>query len=635
MIKKIDSNSILLLLIIGVGTFLRLFHLNEMPFMHDEFSALFRTRFDTLNEVLNIGVRIGDTHPAGIQVFLWWLVALVGENELYLKVPFVLMGILSIPLIYKIGSLWFNKNVGLISAAFIASVQYSLTYSVIIRPYISGLFLGLMMVYFWTQIIKGKQSLFVYLGYVVFATLSAYNHHFSLLFTFVVGISGIFILKKQFLLKYVTAGCLVFILYIPHLSIFFYQLNKGGLDGWLSAPTLLFPLNYVKYIFHFSIVNYLLAIVIFFIGLLNLNNSKLNHFYKLSLVWFLFPIIIGLWYSLKVNPVIQYSMLIFTFPYFLFVIFGLYPEKISKRLTGLIVLLILLFNSFTLIQNRQHYRLVYQTRHLAYLNDINSFKEKKKSTILVANHPRIDEFYQNKYKWDFKYVNYLLEGSKDISLLEVQKLAKESKAPYFMYGGMSIAAPEIVQIIKKYYPYCIQKKDYFASNFYVFTKSSREDAIQPYFMLQNNFETKKPMWNNVDLVYNEKGAVLNSEWGPQIKFNLDSVLNHRNDVLDINVEFTAENNKDLYLVTEIKTEDSIVHYSAVSSKDFLKENNSNYLFKTVELSGVRFSNKNVEVSSYLWNKDGGKFELKNYTINLRPGNPVQYSLYEPILENYE
>ena len=373
--------------------------------MHDEFSALFRTRFDSLDDVLKIGVRIGDTHPAGVQVFLWWLVGLVGENKLLLKLPFVLMGILSIPLVYKIGSFWFNKNVGLIVATYIATLQYPLTYSVIIRPYISGLFLGLLMVYFWTLIIKGNKSFFSYLGYVVFSALCTYNHHFSLLFAFIVGISGLFIIEKKELWKYILAGGAILVLYIPHLSILFYQLHKGGLDGWLRSPSLLFPIHYLKYIFHFSIENYLLVLFLFFMSLLYGWNKKKNVFYRLSILWFLLPLIIGLLYSIMVSPVIQYSMLLFTFPYLLFGLFGLYPEKISPRLTTSIVALILVVNVFTLINNRAHYRILYQTRHLAYLKAIDGFEEKKDSEILIANHPRINDYYQEKKNWNFQYIN--------------------------------------------------------------------------------------------------------------------------------------------------------------------------------------------------------------------------------------
>jgi hypothetical protein len=636
-LNKLEYQSILLSLIIVVGVFLRLYHLYDMPFMHDEFSALFRTRFETFDEVLKIGVQIGDTHPAGIQVFLWWYVQLVGENELWLKLPFVLMGSLSIPLMYKVGKLWFNQNVGLITAAYIATIQYTLTYSVIIRPYISGLFLGLLMVYFWTLLIKGKQTFWVYLGYVSFSALCAYNHHFSLLFVAVVGFTGLFMLKGKQLLGYVLAGLLVFILYLPHLSIFFYQLGQGGLDGWLSKPSPLFPLNYIKYIFHFSIESYCLALVVFGVGALYKWKEKWGVFYKISWLWFLTPLSVGLLYSIYVNPVIQYSMLIFTVPYFFFLAFGWFPQKISSKVIGALVIAVLLVNSVTLIKNRQHYRVLYQTRHLQFLKDIESLSERNQSTVLIANHPRINQFYKDKYQWSFSFVNYLQGVSSNIGLDQVQEMVGNSKTPYFVYGGVAYAAPEIVQMIKEYYPYCIEKKDYYASNLYVFSKEKNEDDLMPYFELKNNFKASQKGWNNVDLLYDAKGGLLKKEkeWGPQIAFNLDAALKHRNDVLDIKVTYSHLEEKALYLVTALKYKDSVINYSVVSSADFIKSSDKKTIYKTIELSGVHLPTKNVEVTTYLWNKDKGDFWLQEYQVQLRQGNPIQYSLYEPILDDYE
>lgn len=627
----------LLLLIIVVGVVLRFFHLYDMPFMHDEFSALFRTRFDSFSDLINIGVEKGDTHPPGVQVFLWLYVKLVGENELLLKLPFVLMSILSIPLIYKIGKEWFNKNVGLISAVFIASTQYVLTYSVIIRPYISGLFIGLLMVVFWTNIIKEKKDIKNYLGYIVFAILGAYNHHFGLLFTALVGITGLFIVNKKQLLSYVLSGFLILIFYLPNISIFFSQLGQGGLDGWLGKPDLYFPLNYIKYIFHFSSWNYIIALFIIFIGLIYSWTKKASIFYKVSLMWFFTPLVIGLYYSIFISPVIQYSMLIFTFPYLLFILFGLYPAKISKRLTGLIVILLLIVNVSTLIVNRQHYQVLYQTRHLEFLKDIKGLKEKNDATILIANHPRINDFYQDKYKWNFNYTNYFYGVANEIGLKKVEEIVRSSREPYFIYGGQSLAKPEIVQIIQQKYPYCILKKDYYASHLYVFSQGVKKvDLLQPYFKETNNFSEGKDKWNNVDLDYIVNGGLLNAEkeWGPAYSIKLDTLIKHRNDVIDIKVKFENRSKEnELLLVTEIKHKDSIWAYSTSSSSNYAEE--ESIIYKSIELSGVKLPNNDITITTYIWNKSRASFLLKNYEISIRKGNPVQYSLYEPILEDYE
>lgn len=638
MIKRVSFEQLILAFIIIVGVGLRLYHLGDMSFMHDEFSALFRTRFDSFSEVINIGVKIGDTHPAGVQVFLWWYVHLVGENELLLKLPFLIMGVLSIPLTYNIGKEWFNKNVGLISAVFIATSQYSLTYSVIIRPYISGLFFSLAMVYFWTSIYKGKTSFKNYLGYVLFSVLCAYNHHFSLLFAFLVGVTGLFILDKKVLVKYIIAGITIFLVYLPNIPILLFQLNKGGLGSWLSKPSMLFPLSYIQYVFHFSVWNYLLVLFVVFISLIYNWNTKRSIYYKVSVVWFSFPLIIGLLYSLFVSPVIQYSMLIFTFPFFLFLIFGLFPKKISKKVFLVIVMALMFSNVYTLVVNREHYRILYETRHLQFLQDIDSLSQKKEATILIANHTEINKYYQAKYNWNFPYINYIKGVSEELGLNNVQKLVDDSEKPFFIYGGLSYALPEIVQIIKGKYPSCILKKDYYASNLYVFSKERIKDTLLAYFYEGNHFVKKKEGWKNVDLNYQNKGAELepSKEWGPSYSIDLVDKLEHRNDVIDVCVKFKSKTTKSLDLVTIIKDKDSLIYYGVTPSSSFMKdEKESKFIYKTIELAGVSIPSRDILFSSYLWNREKGEFLLQNFEVRLRSGNPIQYSLYEPILNNYE
>ena len=73
---KLRSNQWILLLILAVSVVLRLFHFSEIPFTHDEFSALSRLDFDSFSALINKGVKI-DAHPAGVQVFLYYWTKMV------------------------------------------------------------------------------------------------------------------------------------------------------------------------------------------------------------------------------------------------------------------------------------------------------------------------------------------------------------------------------------------------------------------------------------------------------------------------------------------------------------------------------------------------------------------------------
>ena len=152
-VKRYRYENVLLWLILLVAAVLRLWDLGSVPFMHDEFSALQRTGYDNFHDLIREGVMLGDSHPAGVQVLLYLLVGIFGWNAFWLKLPFALMGVASVYLTYVIARQWFNKNVALVSAAFMSVSELFLFYSQLARPYSPGLFCVLLFVYFWNRML--------------------------------------------------------------------------------------------------------------------------------------------------------------------------------------------------------------------------------------------------------------------------------------------------------------------------------------------------------------------------------------------------------------------------------------------------------------------------------------------------
>ena len=67
------SATFVLVLILLFAAVLRFWNYFEIPFTHDEFSALFRTQFNSFSELIDKGIKI-DGHPAGVQMFLYFWV---------------------------------------------------------------------------------------------------------------------------------------------------------------------------------------------------------------------------------------------------------------------------------------------------------------------------------------------------------------------------------------------------------------------------------------------------------------------------------------------------------------------------------------------------------------------------------
>ncbi len=246
--------NLILLFILIVGAFLRFYGFPHIPFTYDELSAWGRTGYSSFYDLINQGVR-GDGHPALIQVFLNYWRKIFGDSEASFKLPFLIMGLCCICLVFEIGRSWFNETVGIICAAFIAVLQFTVEYSQIARPYISGLFFSLMMVHYWSKYVFGREDTKnrkPLIAFAIFALLCCYNHYFSLLFAIIVGISGFFFLPIKKWSDYSLAGIAVLLLFLPHFEITMDQFAIGGVGGWLAKPDRTFFGNYLSYIFDFS-----------------------------------------------------------------------------------------------------------------------------------------------------------------------------------------------------------------------------------------------------------------------------------------------------------------------------------------------------------------------------------------------
>jgi len=637
---KLSNRSILFIIIITAAV-LRLYNYFNIPYTYDEFSALFRLDFHQFSELISKGVKI-DGHPAGIQVFLYFFSDLFGTSEWAIKLPFVIFGISSVYLIYVIAKNWFNETVGLLSSAFLASIQYTIMYSQIARPYISGLFFSLLMVHFWTHLIRNPERNFYRnaLLYVLASSLCSYNHHFSLLFAAIVGVSGVFLIRKDYLTHYILCGVLIFALYIPHLNIFFYQLSMGGVEQWLAKPDGNFIIDYVLYVFNYSGLALILILVIPVVSIFQGRKNKLNKRYVLiSLIWFLLPLLIGFFYSKYFSAVLQFSVLIFSFPFFILTIFS-QVKSYSPRINLLLVALILVINITTLIFQRDHYDLFYNSVYEHILTDYNSYQEQDVNALyIVDSHQKITEYYVSKLGIDSNYINYStsIGNIKNLKSLLDQKSTDVDK---LYLGCLYSISPNVIPLIREFFPLIEHQNDYCGGSTYIFRKShslkeKNIDFLAPnmepnehWSSVQNSMfymDDKTDQW-----AYRLEEGV---EWGPTFSAPVDSIIQHHNDFIDISSDFQSDDElNQVYLVALIESNGEPIHWSATAVDEFvLSDSVSSEWTKghhSVKLSDVNLNQGESVLKVFVWNNSKNKINLRNFQIKLRKGNPVIYGLYE-------
>jgi 4-amino-4-deoxy-L-arabinose transferase-like glycosyltransferase len=112
------SNQMLIIVVVAIAAAFRLYDLFHIPYTFDEFSSLGRTGYSSFSELIQKGIII-DAHPAFIQTYWNYYTMFFGTDEWVVKLPFIIMGISAVYLIYGIGKLWLNESAGLFTAAFL------------------------------------------------------------------------------------------------------------------------------------------------------------------------------------------------------------------------------------------------------------------------------------------------------------------------------------------------------------------------------------------------------------------------------------------------------------------------------------------------------------------------------------
>jgi len=650
---------IILALLLVIAAVLRLIHPSQIPYTYDELSALNRTHFDSFSELVNKGIII-DAHPAGVQTFLYYWTKLFGYNELVVKLPFIICGILAVYFLFKIGERWFNGTVGLVCAAFLATLQYSILYSQIARPYSSGLFFALAMVYYWDKIIFNPSEKYYKNAalYILFSALCAYNHHFSLLFAAIVGITGLFFMQKKYLLKYIIAGICIFVLYIPHLRIFFYQLHIGGVggpNGWLGAPKVSFIPDYLKYVFHFSRSVFILvgALIIAGIVLSIKNGFTKPEFFAISLAWFIMPLLIGFWYSVKVNPVLQPSMLLFSFPFLLLSLFCWLPE-LSLKYTAPVLLLICVINIFTLIHSRKHYTLFYEAPYEQSIRLHDSLIQamgKNNITTLIQSDDTdksATEYYVHKdqadtsFFWTDRMGCFITHPS---NYTKLSRFMQGLNKPYFAYGCTAQFDPIILPVLLTYYPYVVKKWDFFGGSFYLLSKKEDANTVPIYsFESKNNFEGFVKNWQEAggeflcDTVYYSPNHSYKMdslhEWAPSFSYKLNDMSWGKNDIIEISLEiYPLETMTDVSIVSSIDDNGKTEDWRETRVTNFIPDTLKRHwvkVYHAIKLQDINLAKGNPTVKVYIWNKGRKKFYMDDFTVKTIKGNPVIYGLMQKI-----
>lgn len=627
-LRKLLSEQYAFLLMLLIGSILLAYNIHVSPLTDDELSAVYRGQYDSLKEVFKYSI-LDDVHPPLMQFFIYYWLKIVGTNILLIKLPFLLMGIGSIAITYKLAKQWFNANVALLVSCFFISTQLIVMYSQIARPYISGTFLILCFTLQWTKILNNEATKTTKIFYVLLGILCAYNHYFTTLQVAVLGLVGLFFIGKKKLINYILLNVLIGVGFLFFLPTMIKQMNYDGIN-YIPKPEWDFIFDFIKYSFHYSLWTSISIAIILVASIYYFTKKSLNKFHLISLLLFLLPFVTGYTYSILEKPVMPFRSLIFCFPFLIIFIFS-FSTNLKKKVVFVLSGLLLLTNTYSLIIERQHYKLFDKGIVDGALKKISEIDLDSPPYIIFNAPPYRLDFHQKSLNTNFEIFNLF---NQDISPSLFRSELKKTNHNELIAFNIPL---NFISIIQEDYPFLKEADFGFGFNYYLFSKTKNEGVI-------NDIIYDTSIVFNVNDVNNYPNNIRQNEtnyffqfnqgqeWGPALEVPLGKLISSKYIIVESSVSVKKDSTSNGQLVMEIKDDKENIAWRSSDTKNWILANNkwqkTYFTVQLNELIKTKDLNKNLTLNVYFWNSDKKPISIDNISIKIKKGNRYIYSLLE-------
>jgi hypothetical protein len=644
-ILKNSKETFGIFLLLALGIAFRLIPLGQYQFSHDELSALSRTVYGNFSDEIMYGVQLNDTHPALIQVFLFYWVKLFGYSEIAIKLPFLLCGIAAIALIYRFGHRFFSYKTGLSAAAIVSMSFIFLLYSSYARMYITGVLFCLMMLYATYSIAFGAEDKRKqYLLFVLSCTLAAYNHHMSCFFAASVAALALFYVPKERRKPYLLACLGAVLLYLPHLSVTLYQFSIGGIGassgGWLTPPRNTEIWYFVKALFGCGLSGKLIfaaLLVLMFASVLKLVPISKK---QVFLFWiFLSNYLVIHLYSVFKNPILQYSVLLFCGLCLILFLCSFTEFLKPKQLYGFAAAIVLLLGFQTVIK-KQIFSRVHVQEFESQVQTTLDF-QKRYGKEQVSSVFKTEDFfvslYEQKYHTKLDYLSL-----KDSVLLRPQLFRghlKTLRASYIVLSGVGV---EDIALVKEYFPYLVfHREDYFR-NILVFSKQDAHYAdaslVREFPLINSELDLYINSHKELRLKDDSISFDIHAE-DEEFPFNMSLTLNKGHfrlgDFVLAELSYTAANraaieNERLCMAVSEKGKEGVFFKNSDSRNyyDSSKALQTTYLEYFVGVDNSTWAQKGMALSTFVWKAKESAYTIRQAKLRQYRYNPTKWTLWE-------
>lgn len=550
--KKFKNFALLIILV--VGFLLRfsasIFH----SYSSDELSAIVRLQFSSFEDIIELGVKTGDMHPAGVQLFMTGWAFLFGTSELAMRLPFVILGTLSIYLIFLIGKRYSIK-IGLFSAALWSVLLFPTIQSELARPYSPGLAFVLLTALFILKFIFNKQSKKQQWLTAIWLSLSIascmYTHYFAFLLAVFMSLTALFWIKRDKLLPYLSAGIIAAILFLPHLNITLYQTSIDGGLQWLAPPNKFWLFGFIFHAFNASwliMSSFLIAIIASYFYH---KKNTVDRLFIIMTVWFFGVYIFAHILSHAFTPILKFPVMLFAFPFFIILLSKVLNPLFNQTIIPISLIIVALFS--TTIEKQ-----LWGNRHHEVFKELvenirtweKTVGKENITNIMNVSSPDYLNYYAKQTGNPLIFSKNIIDYG-DADTLE--KILTNIETEYLVFGFSGRHTP--VQFLNQsldHFPYV---KAYFNyTNSAVFLLSKHQSAVKVPFKIQQkiDFLNNQSFWEfeseKLDTKNNYYAADSANQYLPLYKLKLNDALINNHSFVKVSVEADVSASNEITIV---------------------------------------------------------------------------------------
>ena len=274
----------ILALILVFGTALRIYGLDHQSLWHDELESWRESNFETINDVLLLGVQ-PDTHPPLFQSVLFLVEKYLGDTETLLRLPSAISGIFSIFAVYWLAKHLYSSREGLAAAFMMAIFWCPIFYSQEARNYSFLILFSILSSLFWVKLFinrdnsREESSHGTILGYILASLALIYTHYFGMILFALHGIGAYLMrLKKpKRILQNTKIYLAIGLGYLPWIPSALEQFTHMEKISWIDKPTItVFP-AYISFILNRSHILAIVALLLLTFLLATIVNAFLKN----------------------------------------------------------------------------------------------------------------------------------------------------------------------------------------------------------------------------------------------------------------------------------------------------------------------------------------------------------------------